>query len=73
MLAIGKNELGQVLTDTIICPHCQQEHSVELSKTMDGKPGSLSFFKCGDNTYLCGIEGQSIMHKFNKEQADAGE
>jgi hypothetical protein len=66
MLAIGKNELGEELSNTIECPHCSKEHKIFYSKTLEGKKGSLSFYKCGEDSYLCGIEGKSVMDRFLK-------
>jgi len=66
MLIITNDELGEVLPDKIKCPHCGEEH--EVKNTQDnGKPSILNWYKCGEHAYLCGIEGQSIMHKLAEE------
>lgn len=67
MLTIGNDELGEYLGDTIECPHCGEEHEVKRSKNKDGAMGTLSTFDCGDSSYLCGIDGKSIMHKFRED------
>ena len=57
MLAVGNDKLGKPLGDTITCPHCGKEHAVDFGK--DDK--ILSFYNCGDDAYLCGINGKSII------------
>lgn len=65
MLAVGENELGEYLGETIDCPHCGVQHRIEFGKEKqpDGtwkESQLLSFYKCGDKTYLAGIKGRSI-------------
>lgn len=67
-IAIGANELGDPLGDTIKCPICGETHTVEHSQPIKtygalvGTPtvGKLSFYKCGDTHYLIGIDGRKI-------------
>lgn len=75
MIAIGNNELGNPLGKTIKCPHCNKRHQIENSgpsKTYhhdgtvtEGPSGHLQFYKCGDKTYLAGIEGRAIRNRSN--------
>lgn len=70
MFAIGHDELGPPLNDTIKCPHCGADHAIENSgpsKTISsdgtvgvGPAGMLQFYRCGENLYLAGIQGRSI-------------
>lgn len=67
MLAIGNNELGEKLGKTILCPHCQEKHPIKHGTDSKGNVSKLlSFYDCGENSYLAGIEGKSIMHNFKK-------
>ena len=62
MLAVGNDKLGKPLGDTITCPHCGKEHAVDFGKDEDGIVTKiLSFYNCGDDAYLCGINGKSII------------
>jgi len=64
--SIGNNEIEKLppLGDTIVCWVCGEEHKVES--------GKLAFFKCGDKSYLCGIDGKewrpTAHHNYQKEQ-----
>lgn len=63
MLAIGADELGENLGDTIKCPHCKGKHPIEFGKKRqpDGtweESRLLSFYTCGDKTYLAGVNGR---------------
>jgi len=67
MLAIGSNELenNDDLGESIDCPHCQQRHNIEhgKEKNANGKwveSNLLAFYKCGDKSYLAGIDGKKI-------------
>lgn len=66
MLAVGSDELGDYLGDTIKCPHCGEDHPIENGKEKNPKTGELEkstvlqFYKCGDKAYLAGIKGRSI-------------
>lgn len=65
MLAIGNDELGEKLGDTIICPKCGEEHPIKFGKQEmpDGtwvETKLLSFYRCGDKSYLAGIKGQRV-------------
>lgn len=65
MLAIGNNELGEKLGDTIICPKCGEEHPIEFGKKqlLDDtwiETKILSFYFCGGKPYLAGIDGQRV-------------
>lgn len=70
MLAIGNNELGRVLGESVSCPHCGESHAVENSapsitykadgsKTA-GPAGLLQFYRCGDKSYVCGLQGRAV-------------
>ena len=65
MLAIGNNELGEKLGEVYKCTKCGGEHKITYgTKTLaDGTTAEtrvLSFYKCGDKTYLAGIQGRSL-------------
>lgn len=67
MFAIGADELKekQDLGDFILCKHCGQRHIIEYGHTVkeDGTKVPtklLAFYKCGENTYLAGINGKDI-------------
>jgi len=65
MLAIGNDELKKPLGDTVKCKQCGESHNVEYGEEVlkDGtkKPSKfLAFYKCGESSYLCGINGFSI-------------
>ena len=65
MIAVGENELGEYLGKTINCPHCGCQHPIEFGKSEqpDGtwkESTFLSFYKCGEKTYLAGIKGRAI-------------
>ena len=42
--------------DTILCPHCLQEHQLQ-----DGIPPMILFFTCGEKTYVAGFNGKLTM------------
>jgi len=65
MLAVGNNELGEKLGEVYQCPHCGEEHEIHYGKkqVVDGSwvlTKMLSFYKCGDKTYLAGIDGRKL-------------
>lgn len=63
-IAVGNDELGDYLQPTIHCPHCKQQHEIECSSEdprNKGKSVTLQFYKCGDRTYLAGINRQEWM------------
>ena len=64
-MAIGNDELGEELGDTIVCPMCGQSHAIEYGHEIldDGTriPSNLlAFYKCGDNVYLAGVKGRRV-------------
>jgi len=65
--AIGNDELDKAepLSDFIKCPHCGMEHPVEYGEEVldNGTkvPSKLiAFYKCGEKSYLCGINSKRI-------------
>ena len=70
-LAVGNEELGAPMFkgDFITCPHCEAQHEVYLGKNMktEEETNTLMFYKCPKTkkSYLCGIAGSNVMHKFN--------
>lgn len=65
MLAVGSDELKGMLGETIVCPHCGDQHQVEngKEKNKDGEmveSSLLQFYKCGDKAFLIGIKGRVI-------------
>jgi hypothetical protein len=69
-IAIGNNELGPPLLDTIKCPICGTDHVIENSGPSTvlhadgtesvGESGTLQFYRCGEGVYLAGIEGRQV-------------
>ena len=69
-VAFGNDELdaAPTLGDTIICDMCGKEHKIEYGKKVneDGTKSPsklLAYFKCGDKSYLAGINGKDIRRK----------
>jgi hypothetical protein len=65
-IAIGNDELGEELQNFIVCPHCNEQHEVQCSSTNPANRGNLltiQFYKCGDKTYLAGINRKSYLPK----------
>ena len=63
-LAIGNDELGDPIGDTVTCPHCGETHAVVHAESIDGfgnviGRGSLAWYKCGDASYIAGIGGRA--------------
>lgn len=69
-VAIGNDELGDDIGEYVTCPHCGDQHPVQYGDKIE-KDGTktpsklLGFYKCGDNSYLCSIDGKSLMDRFN--------
>lgn len=57
-VAIGNDELGAPLGDTVTCPFCGEEHAV-----ISSDKGSLQFFRHDGALYLCGIGGKAVRIK----------
>ena len=48
--------------DEVACRQCGGLHNVECGKDEDGKESDLlMFYKCGDESYLAGIAGRSVI------------
>lgn len=67
MMAVGNDELenAEPIDDTIKCGLCGGEHKVENGNKIleDGSvvpSNAVSFYKCGDKSFLCGIKGKRI-------------
>ena len=68
MFSIGQDEIDTSpdLGDAITCPTCGKTHPVEYGDIVN-KDGTktpsrmLAFYKCGKNSYLCGVNGKNIM------------
>lgn len=56
-VAIGPEQLGDALEagSNINCPHCRGIHEVK-----DSDPPMVLFYNCGEQSYVCGIAGQSL-------------
>jgi hypothetical protein len=74
--AIGQGELGVSpdIGETIECGHCGKTHKVEYGESVlpDGRKvpsKTLAFYICNGSTYLCGINGKDIRHRFNNTTA----
>lgn len=67
MFAIGNEELekAEPLGDSILCDKCGQQHMIEyadevLPDRTKRKSKLLAFYKCGDKSYLAGINGKRV-------------
>ena len=62
VVAIGNDELGGPIGATVACPLCGARHPVEYgTDTATGLPSRLlGFYRCGEASYLCAIEGKTI-------------
>ena len=63
MFSIGNDELEQkpALQEYEKCPDCGKLHKVVFGTNKQGKEDkSLSFVKCGDITYLVGIQNKRV-------------
>lgn len=63
-VAVGANELTQSLGGFIVCPSCGENHEIKCSSedpANKGKSVKLQFYKCGDKTFLAGINGKKFM------------
>lgn len=65
MFAIGADDLKEPLGEMVHCKQCGQEHAVQYGEKVlpDGtkEPSKLlAFYKCGEHSYLCGIDGFAI-------------
>ena len=67
MFSIGNNELKkkEALGDTVTCNRCGESHPVEYGDEVlpDGtrKPSKLlAFYKCGEKSYLAGVNGKKL-------------
>ena len=68
-LAIGADEFGESLGKTIHCRKCGKTHVIEDSgpstihhpdgTTSVGPAGTLQFYRCGNDTFLAGVEGRA--------------
>ena len=68
-VAIGNDELGSPIGETVTCPHCAGMHPVKYGDQVlpDGRrePSRLlGFYDCGGKTWLCAVDGRSVMEKF---------
>ena len=68
MFTVSNDELEKApnIGETIICKKCNKEHKIEYGEEIlpDGLKVSskvLAFYRCGDNTYLAGVNGKSII------------
>ena len=59
-LAVGNDELGDHLDDEYDCPRCNMKHRIEHPPTTDGDIGLLQIVRCGDKSYVVGINNRSI-------------
>lgn len=62
-LAVGNDELGGPVGESVKCPHCGRKHPVVYGERIlpDGtrEPSrTLAFYECKGKTYLHGIDGR---------------
>ena len=68
--AVGANELGDDLEDTVRCPKCGKSHPLEYGTSRrllpdntwtESKPDkSMAFYHCGDRLYMAGVGGKYL-------------
>ena len=74
MLAFGNDELVEYpplhAGEAILCPHCGESHIAEAGK--DATTGEefklLLFYRCGETSYLCGVDGRNVMSVFMRKE-----
>ena len=69
-IAIGNDELGEPVGDSVTCRTCGEQHAIEFgtSRRMldDGtwsepEPSNLlGFYKCGDGLFLASLNGRAV-------------
>lgn len=64
-LSVGEDELVEPLGYAITCPHCNHAHRVHTAKAKRNARSTLQTYSCPETgkTYLCGIDGKSIMER----------
>lgn len=62
-MVVGVNDLGEPLGETIKCSICGESHKVEHLY-------SISYYTCGDNSYVCGIDRRSFNETTKPEVKD---
>jgi len=63
MITVSNEELEEspYLEKEITCKICGNKHKVEYAKDSEGNESkTLQFFKCGEKSYICGINGKDI-------------
>ena len=66
MFSISNDEEKRLppLGETVTCPKCQQAHEVLYGTNDKGEESRLlGFYKCGDTTYLAGINGKDVTNR----------
>jgi hypothetical protein len=66
MLTIGNDELQKAsfLGDFVLCERCGERHKIYYGKDANGnKTKLLSFVKCGERTFLVGLNGKDIRRR----------
>jgi hypothetical protein len=58
-IAIDTTDMGEILEKTIECPFCDKFHEI-INIQDDRTPSAVSWYKCGNKTYICGINGLNI-------------
>lgn len=69
MFTLGNDEAEKLpkVGDTIECQKCGEDHPVKSGKDTDGNDSPLiQYYKCGEKTYLCGVNGKDITGRFKK-------
>jgi len=65
-MAVGNDELGDKLGETITCPRCGEPHRIECGKKFNPKTKEyelsnlLQFYNCGNKSFMCGLNGRKI-------------
>ncbi|HSE44243.1 MAG TPA: hypothetical protein VLA89_02830 [Gemmatimonadales bacterium] len=52
--------------EAILCPNCGGDHIVEggINQATGEVEETLLFYKCGEQSYLAGINGKNVMRRF---------
>ena len=68
-VAFSNDELKDLpnlgVRDKIVCPRCSKKHKLEPSVNLTtGEIGGLLFYRCGDSSWLAGVDGKNVMGTF---------
>lgn len=74
-VSFGNDELSQQPDigegDFVACPNCGEPHKVEVSTSDAGNCMTLEFYKCGEQLYLAGVDGKSVVDLLPRDKETA--